>query len=181
MVNISDLISKYNPPPHVSQHFGEEKSDPHNKTTFNKKPPLHPNLPRKFAHQQSFKRHSPKHREPSYPKQSNNYKQSMQHQTISRKAKNKPLQLENYIKTLRNDNVKEPLAQRKTIIFAGKRKQKEERRKTTRVEKHVKCANVKVLRKLLRKKDVKTSRNTPPHILNTLSKLLIGTRINITK
>lgn len=173
MVNISDLLSKYNPPPHLTKRF-----DTHSNIG---KPPVHPNLPTKIIYEHQTQPIKKSQRQ-QIPKKSRKQPNSSIHHT-SQQSMSRPLQLEKYIKTLQVQHkvTDKPLLQRKTITFGGKRQRKDERRKNVRVEKHVKCANTKVLRKFLHKKDIRTSKKTPPQLLNTLSKLLIGSRITIHK
>lgn len=172
-MDISDLITRYNPAPSIqlNQTRGLKKRP-------SQKPPQKPppkKLPSNTPDVSDFHQY--------YRKQSSLKTHTLEptHKTEpSPTTKINPHKVNRYVESVRRKKTRpNTLTKRQRVNFQGKKQMKVIERNTSRIDKHMECANTKVLRKLLRTKDIKTTRKTPPQLVDRLSKLMIGSKIRI--
>lgn len=164
-MNISELITRYNPVPNVS--LNSVKIDDSDRPILSSANNLH-SVPSRSVQKSRERATVNQRREVNdEPKQQIEYN---------------PRKVTRYIESIRRkDTSGAVLTTRQRLTFQGKKRLKKEKKSTSRIEKHLECANTRVLRKLLGKKKIKTSRKTPPQLIDRLSKLMIGSKIKITK
>ena len=204
-MDISDLITRYNPAPTVRLNSVSNDYNPLHRqptpvisrsivsspiTRTRKSPQSH------IPQRQLLQRQMPQRQQRQMPQRpQHQMPQRQQRQMPQRRTPNavrsvetkvmteyNPRKVNRYIESIRRkDATAAVLATRQRVTFHGKKRSKKEKRTTSRIDKHMECANTKVLRKLLRTKEIKTSRKTPPQLVDRLSKLMIGSKIKITR
>ena len=172
-MDISDLITRYNPAPNVRLNYvSNNYNGSHRPPMPVRKLPQRQMPQRQMPQRQMPQRQMPQRRAPSTVRNVEN-KMTTQYN---------PRKVNQYIESMRRKDAKTAiLATRQRVTFHGKERIQKDKRSTSRIEKHMECANTKVLRKLLRTKEIKTSRKTPPQLVDRLSKLMIGSKIKITQ